>query len=291
MVNQVHELSQWVGQSETVRDVASRTAAIGLESVLNRSLDRDAAAEAELFPLGHWLQFTPASPMSQLGTDGHPKLGSFMPPLPFPRRMWAGSKVEFLSPIKVGQELQRLTTIDSITPKTGSSGDLCFVVLRHDVSAEGNPAVSEHQTIVYREAVDVDSSAPSPKRSPREDTPAPEGWDWVRSLRPDEKTLFRYSALTFNTHRIHYDLPYATDVEGYPGLVVHGPLSATYLLDSFVQQHPGLAVRSFEFSARSPVFVNEQVHFVGRADSAGSQELQVIAPGGEVAIRARVSFE
>lgn len=290
MVGQDQELSAWVGRSENARDVASRSAVVGLEALFDRPLSLDAADGAMLFPVGYWLQFAPVKPMSELGNDGHPKLGDFMPPLDLPRRMWAGSKIAFHSPIVVGQRIERVTTIESITPKTGSSGPLCFVVLRHDITAEGVLAAVEHQTIVYREAVEIDSSARSSRQPPRGDSPQPEGWDWVRTQRFDEKMLFCFSALTSNVHRIHYDLQYATGVEGYPGLVVHGPLSAAYLLDSFLAHHSGSTIRSFEFSVRSPIFVNEQVHFVGRADGNGAEELQVIAPGGGVAVVARIDY-
>lgn len=290
MTDEIQDYTPWVGRSETTHDTASPSAAVGLAAVLDRPLAPEHANSARLFPVGHWLQFTPTAPMSELGADGHPKLGAFMPPLDLPRRMWAGSKLAFHTPITVGQRLERVTTIESITPKSGSTGRLCFVVLRHDISADGALAIVEHQTIVYREAVEVDPEAPSPQRPPRADGEAPEGWDWSRALRPNEVTLFRYSALTFNSHRIHYDLPYATGAEGYPGLVVHGPLSATYIVDSFREQHPGAEITGFEFSARAPVFANEQVHVIGRSDGDGSEELQVIAPGGATAITARIAY-
>ncbi|WP_051297898.1 FAS1-like dehydratase domain-containing protein [Brevibacterium album] len=286
------DYGEWIGRTETLTDTASRTAAIQLGAILDRPAD-----PALLTPLGHWLQFTPTAPMSELGPDGHPKLGGFMPPLPFPRRMWAGSELTYLSPIRLGAALEKTSTIESITPKEGRSGRLCFVGLRHDLSADGTPAITERQTIVYREASPVDPDAPSPARPPREDQPAPEGWDWARAVRPGEVTLFRYSAVTFNSHRIHYDLPYATQVEGYPGLVVHGPLSATLLVDAFQQEHPGAQIVAFEFSARSPLFANEQAHLCGRAAEAPAgadedvraQELAVVGPGG-LAITAKISF-
>ncbi|WP_336660812.1 FAS1-like dehydratase domain-containing protein [Leucobacter sp. USHLN153] len=284
------DYSEWIGRSETLVDVASRSAVVGLNAVLDHPLDVRDADNAKLFPLGHWLQFTPTAPMSELGPDGHPKLGDFMPPLDLPRRMWAGSKIEFHAPISVGQQLERVTTIESITPKTGSTGRLCFVVLRHEISADGVPALTDRHTIVYREAVEVDpNAAPSP-RPARADGPAPEGWDWVREQRPIETTLFRYSALTFNTHRIHYDWPYVTTVEGYPGLVVHGPLMATYIVDGFLQAHPDAELKTFEFSARAPIFAGEQIHVVGRWDGSGREELALISPEGTVAISARISY-
>jgi 3-methylfumaryl-CoA hydratase len=284
------DLEAWVGRSEAVEDVASRSAALGLAAVLDRPSNEADADHAALFPLGHWLQFSPTTTMSELGPDGHPRLGGFMPPLPLPRRMWAGSKIVFHAPVAVGQRLRKTTTIESITPKAGSTGELCFVSLRHDVTADDKLALVEHQNIVYREAPAVDTDAPSPARPPRQDGPAPDGWDWARALRPNEITLFRYSALTFNSHRIHYDHPYATGVEGYPGLVVHGPLSATYIVDAFLRRHQGATLTGFEFSARSPIFAGEQIHVAGRAAGAGAADLAVVGPDGKPAVLARIQY-
>ncbi|MFF2316916.1 MaoC family dehydratase N-terminal domain-containing protein [Arthrobacter sp. NPDC058097] len=284
------DFSAWVSLSETHADVASRSTALALAALLDRPAPPVEAGQAKLFPLGHWLHFTPTAAHSELGKDGHPRLGGFLPPLPLPRRMWAGSKISFHSPITVGQPLTRTTTIESITPKSGSSGKLCFVVLRHDLRASTVHALTEHQTLVYREAVPLDLSAASSQRPPREATEAPAGWEWSHAFTPDEVNLFMYSALTFNAHRIHYDLPYATGVEGYPGLVVHGPLSASLLVDRFLLEHPGAEITSFEFSARSPVFVGEQIHICGRADGNGAAELAVFAPGGAQAVTARLEY-
>lgn len=288
------DFSDWVGNTETLHDTASGSAASQLAALLDRSLDISAMPDAALFPLGHWLQFTPTALQSELGPDGHPKLGGFMPPLPLPRRMWAGSSIDFFRPIAVGQQLTRITTVESITPKNGSSGALCFVVLRHDISAQGSLALTERQTIVYREAPLVAFEQQSAQRPPRTATAAPEGWDWADPKCPDTTTLFRYSALTFNAHRIHYDARYATEAEGYPGLVVHGPLMATFILDSFLGRHTEAEVTSFTFQARSPVFAGEQIHVVGRAESSTSdsavEELSVIAPGGGVAVTARIEY-
>jgi 3-methylfumaryl-CoA hydratase len=284
------DLEAWVGRIDSVEDVALRSAVLGLAAVLDRPIDQTNADHGALFPLGHWLQFSPTVTMSELGPDGHPRLGGFMPPLSLPRRMWAGSTIAFHRPIIIGQRLRKTTTIESITPKTGSTGELCFISLRHDVTADDKLALVEHQNIVYREAAAVDPDAPSPARKPRQDGPAPEGWDWVSPLRPNEITLFRYSALTFNSHRIHYDYPYATGVEGYPGLVVHGPLLATYLMDAFLHRHQGATVTGFQFSARSPIFVGEQIHVAGRAGSGGAAELAVIGPDGKPAVLAHIEY-
>ncbi|MGO2861300.1 MAG: FAS1-like dehydratase domain-containing protein [Brevibacterium sp.] len=277
-------LQDWVGRTTTVEETADGQRAARLASLLGR--DGDAAAP--LFPLGHWLHFSEDDvPMDALGADGHVALGGFMPPVPLPRRMWAGSALSFHAPILPGQSLSRTTTIESVTDKTGSTGPLCFVVLRHDVSADGVLATTDRHTIVYRQASSVPEG--SAARPPRADSPAPDGWDWTRSVRPSEVMLFRYSALTFNSHRIHYDHPYVTGVEGYPGLVTHGPLTATLLLDAFMAQLPEATVTGYDFRAKSPLFANEQIHLVGRETEPGVHELRAIAPDGKTAIAATVT--
>lgn len=280
-------LQDWVGRSTTEEDIANGVNAARLATLLEQEPQEGSGAQT-LFPVGHWLQFAEDDvPMSDLGTDGHAELGGFMPPIGLPRRMWASSQLEFHAPIVAGQKLSRTTTIESITEKSGGSGRLCFVVLRHEVSADRTLATTDRHTIVYREA----TSAPegSTAAPPRADTPVLAGWDWVRSVRPNEVTLFRYSALTFNSHRIHYDHPYVTGVEGYPGLVTHGPLTATFLLDAFMKNHPEATVATFDFRAKSPLFAGEQIHLVGRSTGANTHELEAIAPDGKTAIAATVT--
>ena len=277
-------LQDWVGRSATATETADGQRAARLATLLGHDGDQ----AAPLFPLGHWLHFSEDDvPMSELGADGHAALGGFMPPVPLPRRMWAGSDLTFHAPILPGQAIERVTTIESITEKTGSTGPLCFVKLRHEVSAAGVLATTDRHTIVYREA----TSAPegSAAKPPREDPAVPDEWDWSRSVRPSEVMLFRYSALTFNSHRIHYDHPYVTEVEGYPGLVTHGPLTATLLLDAFMTTHPEAAVTGYRFTAKSPLFANEQIHLVGRETEAGVHYLQAVAPGGKTAVAATVT--
>ena len=238
------DYSAWVGRSETRQDIATAAPLRGLAALL----DHDGAPPI-VPPLGHWLYFLPDARQSAIGDDGHPRRDEkgLLPPVPLPRRMWAGSRIEFLSPIAVGAALTRVTTIDAIKPKRGASGDLLFVTLRHDIAADGVAAIREEQDIVFREPAGT-AAAPAPAV-----TIDAEPADAVRSVSPDPVLLFRYSALTFNAHRIHYDRDYARDVEGYAGLVVHGPLIATLLMDHFLRTVPDAMPRRFAFRAEAPL--------------------------------------
>ena len=240
------DYSAWVGRSETREDVATVAPLRGLAALLDHDKVPDIVP-----PLGHWLYFLPDARQSIIGADGHPRRDAhgLLPPVPLPRRMWAGSRIEYLSPISAGAALTRITTIDAIKPKRGASGDLLFVTLRHDVAADGIAAIREEQDIVFR-APAAGSPAPPPVPAVPD---APEPSDATRSIVPDPVTLFRYSALTCNAHRIHYDRDYARDVEGYAGLVVHGPLIATLLMDHFLRTVPGTAPRHFRFRAEAPL--------------------------------------
>ncbi len=244
------DYSDWIGRSETQRDVASAAPLVRLAALL----DHAPATPATVPPLGHWLYFLPDARQSAIGDDGHPRRDerSLLPPVPLPRRMWAGGRVEFLAPIAVGAELTRVTTIAAIRAKRGASGDLLFVTLQHDIAADGVPALREEQDLVYRAA----ATAATPRaRSASEPVPAPAPApaNAVRRMTPDPVLLFRYSALTFNAHRIHYDRDYARDVEGYAGLVVHGPLIATLLIDHARREIPDLLPSRFSFRAEAPL--------------------------------------
>lgn len=239
------DYSAWVGRNETREDIATAAPLAGLAALLDH--DVSPWVSGEVPPLGHWLYFLPDARQSIIGEDGHPRRdgAGLLPPVPLPRRMWAGSRIEFLAPIAVGAALTRVTTIDAIKPKRGASGDLLFVTLRHDIAADGVPSIREEQDIVFREPASM-APATAPL-APQEPEPA----DAVRSISPDPVLLFRYSALTFNAHRIHYDRGYARDGEGYAGLVVHGPLIATLLMDHALRA--GLSPRRFDFRAEAPL--------------------------------------
>jgi 3-methylfumaryl-CoA hydratase len=240
-------LADWIGRTESQSDTVTPTPFAALSATLDWPVERPAAG-TELPPLWHWLYFLPLHRQSEIGDDGHPRRGGFMPPVPLPRRMWAGSQFEFHQPLCVGDAVTRTSTIASVSEKHGSTGPLVFVKVRHDIRRQGqaDPAIVEFHDIVYREA-----ARPGDAAQPR---PAPAVAAWTRPVNADPVMLFRYSALTFNGHRIHYDRSYTTDVEGYPGLVVHGPLIATLLLDGLRREHPQARLARFEFRAVRPTY-------------------------------------
>jgi 3-methylfumaryl-CoA hydratase len=267
------DLSAWIGRTETLADMATP----GLVARLAATLDHDGAywPKDALPPLGHWLCFLPDAAQSALDIDGHPKRGDFLPPIQLPRRMWAGSRVHFLASIPLGVSLRRVSTIGSVTEKTGRSGRMVFVTIRHEIDAGGPSLVREEQDLVYREATVPGADTPTGELP----TDKP---DWQASFIPDARLLFRYSALTFNAHRIHYDFPYATLHEGHAGLVVHGPLTATLLLDRYLQHRPE-PINSFNFRAQLPLIAEQCLALAGVGNS-----LWACNADGRVAMRAEI---
>lgn len=234
-------LAAWAGRTEDRADLIAERNALLLAATLDRA-SIPAAGDA-LPPLWHWTYFVPTAPTAEIDADGHPRRGGFLPPVPLPRRMWAGSRLTFHKPLSIGERAKRRSTIRDVSVKHGKSGTLVFVKVGHEIEGESGLAIAEEQDIVYREA----ASAPPP-----EPPPAPEGAQWTDRIEPGPVLLFRYSALTFNSHRIHYDHPYVTGVEGYPGLVVHGPLTATLLAEALARRTTR-ALRSFSFRGVSPL--------------------------------------
>jgi 3-methylfumaryl-CoA hydratase len=254
------DFSPWIGRTETRHDRLTPTPVAALAATLDHA-EAPVPDGTPLPPLWHWLYFLPLHRASALGPDGHAQRGGFLPPVPLPRRMWAGSRFQFVMPLRVGDAVTRCSTVEDVQVKAGRSGPLVFVTVRHELQADGaaEPALREWHDIVYRAARQAGDAEPVPQ-------PAPTGAAWQRELLPDDVLLFRYSALTFNGHRIHYDRRYVTEVEGYPGLVVHGPLIATLLLDLLQREQPGARVLDFRFKALRPSFDGRPLRLNGQRD-------------------------
>ena len=246
--NEIATLQGWQGKAESTIDLVTAAPLAGLSATLDRT-DPAPTHGTVVPPLAHWLYFLPQHRQSEIGPDGHAKRGGFLPPVPLPRRMWAGGRLTWQAdnPLQVGQSVRRESRIERVQHKQGRSGALVFVLVRHEVHNEQGLAITEEHDIVYRAAADPNESPPPPQAAATE---AP----WHRQWLADEVMLFRFSALTFNGHRIHYDRPYVTQTEGYPGLVVHGPLIATLLVDLWRQQHPSTTLTQFAFKALRPTF-------------------------------------
>lgn len=229
----------------------------------------------------HLCLCAPDAPSFTLGVDGHPlrddSPDSFLPPVPLSRRMWAASHMRFKAPITVGAQISRMSRIVSITQKSGSSGALVFVDVEHKTHSDGALALEETQTVVYRDAAATDAPLSPPEAGPAAFDPGQ--WDAHMQVCPDARLLFRYSALSFNTHRIHYDAPYARDVERYRGLVVHGPLTSTWLLELAARELGENQLKSFRFRGMSPAIVDETLHLVMRG-SGGDIEMGAFADDG-----------
>ena len=273
-------LGKWIGNSEERKDIIHALPA----RFMQVTLDRDPTLEmGDTLPLGwHWLYFLEAKRMSELGRDGHPALGGFLPPVDLPRRMWAGSRIKFHQPLRIGDSIKRVSTIKDLNIKSGKSGTLCFVTVSHLFFRGQSKLITEEHDIVYREDPRPGASSPTP---PAAATDA----RIVRSVNPSPVLLFRYSALTFNGHRIHYDLDYCRNVEGYPDLVFHGPLSATLLLN-LASEVVGIEnIQSFEFRAVSPLFA-DRPFTINLKDYDDTVMLWATNPDGFLAIDAKAKI-
>lgn len=279
------DLSTWVGQREFARDRVAAAPVAALAATLDHP-PREVRDGDPLPPLWHWLYFLPHPRASELGEDGHARRGGFLPPVALPRRMWAGSRFEFgARPLRVGDDVERTSTVEDVKRRTGRSGALVFVTVRHEIRVAGDAdaALREWHHIVYREAARAGDASPPTVAPPT----APQ---WQRCVTPDAVLLFRYSALTFNAHRIHYDRAFATGVEGYPGLVVHGPLLATLLLDLLRGHRPDAALEAFEFRALRPLFDGAAFTLCGAAAGDAHVRLWALAPDGAVAMDATATL-
>lgn len=253
----LEKLDDWLNKEAVAEDDITAFPLTALAATLDREESGNAVP-----PLWHWLYFLPVAAMAEVGADGHPKRGGFLPPVPLPRRMWAGGRLTFHAPLKVGERATRTSTIANIEDKTGRSGRLVFVTVQHTIEADGELKIEEEHDIVYRDA-------PQEGARPQQPQLAPQGETWRRTIDTDAVLLFRYSALTFNGHRIHYDYPYVTQVEGYPGLVVHGPLIATLLVDLVRREQPNATLQSFAFKALRPTFAGQPFTVCGLPSGDG----------------------
>ena len=271
----IAHLKSWIGRTETVRDRATAAPLAGLAALLDHDTPPWIAHEAP--PLSHWLYFHTHARQSWIDVDGHPRRGGFLPPVELPRRMFAGARIEFHDVIPPDAALERVSTIENVEAKSGRSGEMVFVTLRHEIFANDTRALTEVQDIVYREASKPGTTPVAPAQLDARKSNS------TRIVHPDPVLLFRYSAVTFNGHRIHYDRDYCRDVEGYPGLVVHGPLIATLLVDHFLRAHPATRVAQFSFRALRPLFDIAPFDLC-LAERPGGADLWARNAQGEVAV-------
>jgi len=275
---QVAHWRSWIGRTEQRSDRLHGEVVDALAATLDRD-DPPATVGSDVPPLAHWLFFTPLARQSELGPDGHPRRGGFLPPIPLPRRMWAGGRLDFQRALQVGDAVTRMSRIVNVDAKSGRSGALAFVTVRHEISCVRGLAIVEEHDIVYRDAPQPGTAAATLPAAPTDET-------FSRCIAPDPVLLFRYSALTFNGHRIHYDRSYVTEVEGYPGLIVHGPLIATLLVDLLRRERPQALLRRFAFTARSPLFDLHPFDVCGRLDGERGVALWARSHEGALAMQA-----
>jgi 3-methylfumaryl-CoA hydratase len=256
------DYSDWIGRQETREGGVTPNLAGMLGAAVGHDLSppRDLRAGQVLPSLWHWVAFPEFVPMTELGADGHPALGGFLPPLPFRRRMWAGGDVRFRGVVHVGEALTRLSTIRAVTRKEGKTGPMAFVTVDHVTTGAEGGAIEEEQTIVY---LDIPPEFRPPKRIPSPQAPL-----YDERVPMNEVRLFRYSAATYNAHRIHFDLPYAQQVEKYPALVVHGPMQATMAIEA-AERHTGRVPARFRYRVVHPMFHDTDLRVVGALDPAG----------------------
>ncbi|MBL0166007.1 MAG: MaoC family dehydratase N-terminal domain-containing protein [Propionivibrio sp.] len=278
MPDSTTDYAQWIGRREITEDDLGLAPALAAAAMLDDTVTRF-EKDSALPALWHWFYFLPRAPQALLDVDGHPQRGGFMPPIPFPRRMFAGARMRFHRPLVIGRPARREAVIRDIRQKSGRSGSLAFVSVVCSYYQDELLCIEEEQDIVYRE--------PGPAVAcPRvvEWPLLPEG-AWSRIVSPDPKLLFRFSALTFNAHRIHYDRPYATQEEGYPGLVVHGPLTAVLLME-MVRHHVARPVLGYSFRGLAPLFDLAPFRLVGIASDDGEVTLEAQGPDGTTAMSA-----
>jgi 3-methylfumaryl-CoA hydratase len=274
-------LRQWIGRSTEASDTVTAQLVRGLRATLFLDIGAPKAGDAAPHTV-HWCLAQPVAPMSELGPDGHPARGGFLPPVPLPRRMWAGGELEWLDTLRVGDEATRTSTISDVTMKTGSTGTLCFVAVKHVISTARGVAIRERQDIVYRDV-------PTGAQPPAKPSAAPPAAAHRETHMADPVLLFRYSALTFNGHRIHYDRDYVTKVEGYPGLIFHGPMQAALLVEYAARLHGDAAPKKFTYRGVQPLFDGSEFSVNANENDAG-MELWTANSAGQPTMKANAEW-
>jgi len=278
-------LQQWIGRSQEASDIVTAQLVKGLRATLFQEVGEPKTGDAAPFTV-HWCLAQPVFPMSMLGPDGHPTRGGFLPPVPLPRRMWAGGELEFLDPLRVGDEAKRTSRIADVTVKSGSTGTLCFVAVEHVVTTPRGVAIRERQDIVYR---DMDRSLGGAPAAAAKAPPPPPVAKHRESHVSDPVLLFRYSALTFNGHRIHYDRDYVTKVEGYPGLIFHGPLQAAFIVELAAKLHNGQPPKKLSYRGVQPLFEGSEFS-VNANDKDGGLELWTANAEGQPTMKGTATW-
>ena len=273
----------WIGRVEEASDIISPRQARQMAATLGDTWGHCALEHGDVLPnLWHWMGWAPDAPMSGLGPDGHPAKGGFLPPVPLERRMWAGGRLTFHKALRIGQPMQSRSEILKVSEKTGSVGNMVFVTVGHQTFGPDGLAVTEEQDIVY--VAMPTAFAPPPPIA------APATMAWVESPVMDTVRLFRFSALTFNAHRIHFDLPYAMDVEKYPGLIVHGPLQAMLLMEAARRHHGNASPTSFRFRGVRPLFHFNRLRLMAQTTAQGAQALCTVTEDNHVCMQADISW-
>ena len=279
MIDTSRKILEWINKTTEVEDTIRLQPANFMEATLNRPPKLKEGDN--LPPLWHWIYFLEAKPESDLGRDAHPKKGDFLPPIHLPRRMWAGGRFTFCNDLIIGEKAKKITTIRKIVEKEGSAGPLCFITLEHKIYSKEEISIIEEQDLVYLQDQQGSKSLPLAQNNP-------ERPDFSQEIHPSEILLFRYSALTFNGHRIHYDLDYARNVEGYDGLVFHGPLTATLLLDLALKEK-NKPIKKYSFRGTAPLSNLDCFWIEGKSEN-DSTILWARRKDGVVAMKAKAEF-
>jgi 3-methylfumaryl-CoA hydratase len=280
----IDHLRQWIGRTQEASDIVTAQLVKGLRATLFQEVGEPKTGDIAPFTV-HWCLAQPVFPMSMLGPDGHPTRGGFLPPVPLPRRMWAGGELEFIDPLRVGDEATRTSRISDVTVKSGSTGTLCFVAVEHVISASRGVAIRERHDIVYR---DIDRTLGGAPAAPKAPPPPPVAKHRETNV-SDPVLLFRYSALTFNGHRIHYDRDYVTKVEGYPGLIFHGPMQAAFIVELAVKLHHGQPPKKLTYRGVQPLFGGSEFS-VNANDKDGGMELWIANAEGQPTMKGTATW-